>query len=1155
VLINSAYTITDFSHQQFGNYRLIQLLGHGSFASVYLGEHLYLKRLAAIKVLRTVLSAKETRLFLEEAKILANLSHPHIVRVLEFAVAQRWTTVRNNKVQENTPFLVLDYAAGGTLRTRYPDGTRLSPGDVVRAIKQVAEALQYAHDCNVIHRDIKPENLLLNERQEVMLSDFGLAVFAPTPDFQSLQDIAGTLPYAAPEQLQGKPGFASDQYSLGIITYEWLCGSRPFQGNDVEIIMQQISSPPPPLRRKDPSISRAVEDVILRALAKEPQQRFRNVQTFAHALESASQVRDLRPFTMPMNAAESPPYRVLEEIPYFHFFAQKDYIASYTPKEAPPEPGSPVVLPEPRSPVAINQLMARRSSSMQRNRQRMIKKVSAVWIRGVLRQSLLGASFIPPGLDERQDAVARRSSQQAVSHIQPFAPGTTIVEVYDQTAGELLILGEAGSGKTTLLLELARHLLDRAELDESMPIPVIFLLSSWSEKQLPLEEWFIEELSCKYQVPRPLGELWVRNEMLLPLLDGLDEVAVDARSACVTAINTYKKEHGLTSLVVCSRLTDYLLTPSRVFLQSAVVLRPLTGQQIENYLRSAGEKFDVILRVLQADQTLQKLITTPLMLNIITLAYRDKSPEELMTISSSAGRYRRILSTYVEQMLQRRPLASTHEQQQLIHWLTYLANQMQLRNQRIFCIEYVQPDWIPGRFWQYLYRFFAILLPGALIGALVGLVSNVLLFHTGIIGSIFIDTVYGIVMGYLLSGRGAKQPSAQEPPASSAHTKKSLLEYLQTALVIGLVTFFFIGQANGWSAGLANGIFLGLLSFPLNFIISTGHKKAMRSRATPPKRRQKSLTLQHLRNGALVGIPCGLTSIISVLINASAPQHASIAFFLSLGIRDSLRNGLIGGFLSFLLVNNDGFIHLAEVISWSWKYFWRSIKNLKSLVYSPLVGFIAGLIFASKQLLQGDLITATSMGVSTGVLITISLHVTFVCVKSISSRHLPDQHRFRQNEGIRRSLKHGLIFGAVGMFSTIFLCIVTVILTVASIYGPATLQPDILFASVHLGLSNSLLLAPCAGLLAWLLAGGLAFLQYSILRFVLRCTGVFPSKLSRFMDYAADGALLHRVGSGYIFTHRLLLEYFVSLDRRGQSPEKQTTRRTEPLVKLLDIQA
>src|SRR5712692_9163927 len=262
--------------QQLGNYRLLRLLGRGGFAEVYLGEHIYLKRRAALKVLHTSLEDEDIDPFLAEAQLLARLNHPHIVRVHDFAVEQA------------TPFLAMDYALHGTLRQRHPRGSCLSLATTVAYVKQVAAALQYAHTQQVIHRDVKPENMLVGASQEVLLSDFGISLFTPSPEQLSTQNMAGTLSYMAPEQIRGKPGFASDQYSLGIVVYEWLCGVRPFEGSVTEVMVQHLTMPPPALRDKDPSLPEAVEAVVLTALAKDPPDRYGSVPLFAQALEQAS---------------------------------------------------------------------------------------------------------------------------------------------------------------------------------------------------------------------------------------------------------------------------------------------------------------------------------------------------------------------------------------------------------------------------------------------------------------------------------------------------------------------------------------------------------------------------------------------------------------------------------------------------------------------------------------------------------------------------------------------------------------------------------------------------------------------------------------------------------------------------------------------------
>jgi eukaryotic-like serine/threonine-protein kinase len=264
--------------QQLGNYRLIRLLGQGGFAEVYLGQHIYLDTSAAIKVLHTRLDSDDVEHFREEARTIARLLHPNIVRVLEF------------NVEEMTPYLVVDYAPNGTLRKRHPRGVPLPPSTVVSYTRQVAAALSYAHEQKVIHRDVKPENMLVGRRNEILLTDFGIALVAQSSRYsgsQGIQNMAGTIAYMAPEQIQSLACPNSDQYSLGIVVYEWLSGTRPFQGTFTEIAVKQTIAPPPSLREKVPDLSPAVEDVVMKALAKDPQQRFENVQAFALALEKA----------------------------------------------------------------------------------------------------------------------------------------------------------------------------------------------------------------------------------------------------------------------------------------------------------------------------------------------------------------------------------------------------------------------------------------------------------------------------------------------------------------------------------------------------------------------------------------------------------------------------------------------------------------------------------------------------------------------------------------------------------------------------------------------------------------------------------------------------------------------------------------------------
>src|SRR6266704_3569631 len=268
-----AEPMADRVGQQLGNYHLVSLLGQGGYAEVYLGQHVRFDMQAAIKVLHAHLSVKEAERFQQEAETIAKLAHPAIVRVLDF------------DVQDGAPFLVMDYAPNGSLRRRHPAGEVVPLAQIVSYVKQVADALEYAHEHKVVHRDVKPENMLLGRREEVLLSDFGIATVAHSTGSLSAEAAVGTFAYMAPEQIQGHPRPASDQYALGVTVYEWLCGERPFSGSFTELVAQHLWQSPPPLHDRTPAIAPVVEQVVLGALAKDPKQRFATVAAFAEALE------------------------------------------------------------------------------------------------------------------------------------------------------------------------------------------------------------------------------------------------------------------------------------------------------------------------------------------------------------------------------------------------------------------------------------------------------------------------------------------------------------------------------------------------------------------------------------------------------------------------------------------------------------------------------------------------------------------------------------------------------------------------------------------------------------------------------------------------------------------------------------------------------
>ncbi|HEV2661734.1 MAG TPA: serine/threonine-protein kinase, partial [Ktedonobacteraceae bacterium] len=221
---------------ELGNYRLMKLLGRGGFAEVYLAENKYLGVQTAIKVLKLRdLDPLEQEKFRVEAKYMTTLEHPHIIKVLDYGIEM---SQRGSGVDGSTPYLVMEYAPLGTLRHLYSQRDVMPLPKVTSYTKQIAEALQYAHDKNIIHLDVKPENMLVRKPDDVALSDFGIAVTGfNTGNLQEQQAeilqmmargeqiaIPGTAQYLAPERLHGHKQRASDQYSLAVVVYEWLCG-------------------------------------------------------------------------------------------------------------------------------------------------------------------------------------------------------------------------------------------------------------------------------------------------------------------------------------------------------------------------------------------------------------------------------------------------------------------------------------------------------------------------------------------------------------------------------------------------------------------------------------------------------------------------------------------------------------------------------------------------------------------------------------------------------------------------------------------------------------------------------------------------------------------------------------------------------------------
>src|SRR5919197_1166936 len=271
-------------------------IAHGGMGRIYLADDSELGRKVAIKLLDDRFASNEQlrQRFKREALTAARLSgHPHVVTIYDVG---EW---------EDRPFIVMEYLPGGTVRERIRD-TTAGPEQALTWLGQAADALDAAHELGIVHRDVKPANLLLDERDEVDVTDFGTARIADDPAGRMTVTgtVLGTAGYLATEQALGHGATpASDRYGLGVVGYELLTGSRPFErGSETAEASAHIHEPVPPASSRNPRLSPAVDRVFERALAKDPNERFPDAGAFVTALGDALEEREATTRVLPAAA-------------------------------------------------------------------------------------------------------------------------------------------------------------------------------------------------------------------------------------------------------------------------------------------------------------------------------------------------------------------------------------------------------------------------------------------------------------------------------------------------------------------------------------------------------------------------------------------------------------------------------------------------------------------------------------------------------------------------------------------------------------------------------------------------------------------------------------------------------------------------------------
>lgn len=331
-------------------------------------------------------------------------------------------------------------------------------------------------------------------------------------------------------------------------------------------------------------------------------------------------------------------------------------------------------------------------------RHHLIHRVREAWIDGVLRQNMLSSRSLQLAGEARPEAVI----QPGIVLQHPQLPtyelpsSQQIVDVFNDLGRELLILGRPGAGKTMTLLQLADVLLERAAQDATSSIPVVFNLASWSQCQLPLDQWLVERLQTEYRLKQKTAAQLVQDQNILPLLDGLDEVQRQQRSDCVDAINAFWRSYAVVDrgIVVCSRINDYDMLSARLDFASAFTLQPLTPERIDQYLTQLGSEWDALRRVLHANPRMMELASTPLLLNFMAVAYRGLGEAQIAAHKSDDDLTQHFFEYYITRHLRADGEQHAYAQQDTRRYLGWLAQNMVRTSQTVFHPSAIQPDWL-----------------------------------------------------------------------------------------------------------------------------------------------------------------------------------------------------------------------------------------------------------------------------------------------------------------------------------------------------------------------------------------------------------------------------------------------------------------------------
>jgi len=738
-------------------------------------------------------------------------------------------------------------------------------------------------------------------------------------------------------------------------------------------------------------------------------------------------------------------------------------------------------------------------SEDRRNQLKLINKVRQTWIHDILDKSIFKQMLIEIGKEIRPEMLENPWGQvlEIPNHEPQVLPKEAdLHKLFTKYENSLLILGEPGAGKTITLLTLARDLLYEAEQNPEHPVPFIVNLSSWAVNQEPLIDWLQKELHEKYYFPPRISRPWLEQQKMLPMLDGLDEVQAEHQKACAEAINSYVKDFGMSGLAVCCRIQEYETLKTDLCLNAAIRLQALDEGQVASYCEELG--IAGLSSALEQDSGFLELARTPLMLNIMAMTYENETLDIFDSKDSLDSRRRKLFDSYINKVFKRRIEHDTSYSREIVtSGLTWLSGHMKKREQTIFLIENLQPDClnIKGRI-LYHFIFAAICFLGIMP-------FNIVSFYIGTNSdnnenvSIFLGFFTFFCLGIFVTEIKLANKLAWSWNRFRKNWFNSILNRSFFMVMIGLL----IGMTTA----------LSFILFDINYISELNiidmnnltkyvihHSKdlisILNSINNPINRFFREIMMSFLCF-YILALPCGL--IIQglfwiILRQLKKRKYLKVWYWKKETVKSlSIKNQ----FLFWTLISLSPII--VGVIGYI--YIWQTPGLILMLTM-----WLSSAFFV---LLKCIVLLSLVFGIMFIILIGVPVGMTLAGLEV----KVPDNKQ-ESGYGIIMSLKNASKFTILISFICALSGYTLSIIRIPVISDVFNIDRVIVLVYVF-----------------FLIFGGLAVFQHYALRFTQYIYLKIPFKLAHFLDYATKLILMQKIGGGYIFIHRMLLEHFSSL--------------------------